>query len=106
MKKPLTPSNKVYEVTDKFPQMEQFGLSAQFKRAAVSIALNIAEGAGRYGFKEKKQYYRMARASINECVAIMQISKTRGYIEIIVYEELYNNCLQLAKMLSGLINAI
>ena len=71
----------------------------QFKRAATSIILNIAEGFGKYHSQDKKRYYLQARGSINECVACLDI----------IYEEkppekLLEESEEIAKMLTGLIN--
>ena len=55
----------VYLVTKKFPREELFGLSSQMRRAGVSITSNIAEGFGRKGFKEKIQFYYLAKGSLN-----------------------------------------
>ncbi|MDI6822672.1 MAG: four helix bundle protein [Actinomycetota bacterium] len=57
----------IYKLTNKFPKTEQFGLVNQLRRAALSIASNIAEGAGRYHNNEKRQFYRMSRSSVHEC---------------------------------------
>ena len=48
-------------------------LSDQLQRAALSIALNIAEGAGEYSSDEKIRFYRMAKRSATECAAIVNI---------------------------------
>jgi four helix bundle protein len=53
----------VYELTSDFPKSEIYGLTSQLRRAAVSIASNIAEGAGRGGKKEFRQFLNMARGS-------------------------------------------
>jgi four helix bundle protein len=45
---------EIYKLTDKFPKEEQYGLISQMRRAVVSIASNIAEGAGRNSKKEFK----------------------------------------------------
>ena len=63
--------DKVYEMTAKYPDSEKFGMRDQFRRSSVSVALNIAEGAGRYNRREKVQFFRMSKASVNECVAIL-----------------------------------
>ena len=49
------------------------GLADQFDRAAISIALNIAEGAGEFASREKARFYRIARRSATECAAILDI---------------------------------
>ncbi|MGH9202564.1 MAG: four helix bundle protein, partial [Vicinamibacterales bacterium] len=59
-------AQQIYEVTRAFPKEEQFGLSAQMRRAAVSIPSNIAEGAARQGSKEFAQFLFFALGSASE----------------------------------------
>lgn len=49
------------------------GLADQLDRAAISIALNIAEGAGEFAAREKARFYRIARRSATECAAILDV---------------------------------
>lgn len=51
----------IYKGTEKFPQKEIFALTSQMRRCAVSITSNIAEGFGRQSYKEKVQFYSIAR---------------------------------------------
>src|SRR4030066_2467328 len=63
----------VYENTKHFPKTEIFSLIDQFKRASISICLNIVEGSG--GSKpEFNQFLKIARRSVRECIAISEIS--------------------------------
>jgi four helix bundle protein len=62
--------DKIYRITTKFPKSEQFGLSNQLRRCTTSIALNVAEGYGRYHKKSKNQFYNFARSSAHECIPI------------------------------------
>src|SRR4051812_31393515 len=55
-----------YRVTDAFPRDERFGLTAQMRRAAVSIGSNIAEGCGRFGDRELVRFLRVASGSASE----------------------------------------
>ena len=96
----------IYTLTRSFPPHEQFGLTAQLRRAAVSIPANIAEGAGRYSDAERRQFYRTARASIFECVALLQVSINERYLDHRQSKEAYHECLELSQMLSGLIRAL
>ncbi len=99
-------ANIVYEVTKNFPKNEQFGIVSQLRRASLSISLNIAEGTGRYNNPERRQFYRMARASIYECVPLLELSFRQGYIDLKQHEKLKQECVELSKMVSGLINSL
>lgn len=71
----------VYELTSTFPQDERYGLTSQLRRAAVSVMSNIAEGAGRKHKKEFVQFLYLARGSLNETVAQLEISLEFGYLD-------------------------
>jgi four helix bundle protein len=65
---------KVYEYTAAFPKHELFGLTSQFRRAAVSIPANIAEGFRKNGVKDKVRFYNIAEGSINECLYYLRLA--------------------------------
>jgi four helix bundle protein len=97
--------DKVYEITKKFPEEEKFGLVDQLRRASVSIALNTAEGTG--GTKiEFKQYIKVARRSVRECVAVTEISFRQKYLDAETRGTLRADCVDMSKMLTGLIKAL
>lgn len=79
---------KVYEYTGKFPKHELFGLSSQFRRAAVSIPANIAEGFRKNGLKDKIRFYNIAEGSINECFYYLRLSSDLKYGENILLKAL------------------
>ncbi len=72
---------KVYEVTAKFPKDELYGLTSQFRRAAVSIAANIAEGFVKKGFADKVRFYNIAQGSLKECQYYIILAKDLKYSE-------------------------
>ena len=78
----------------------------QFKRASLSIVLNIAEGSGKYTKNDKKNFYVIAKGSTNECVAIIRILRLEKNISEEDFKESYESLFEIAKMLSGLINAM
>lgn len=55
-----------YKLTENFPQKEQFGLTSQMRRAAVSVAANIAEGSKRTSDKDRIHFHTMAAGSLEE----------------------------------------
>ncbi len=76
----------------------------QLRRALLSITLNIAEGTGKFNEKEKKNFYVIARGSVNECVAVLRLLKIESRISDDRYEKTYLDFIEIGKMLSGLIN--
>lgn len=59
-------AEKIYKITEKFPQAELYGLISQLRRAAVSVPSNIAEGYGRNSAKEYGHFYAIAYGSLLE----------------------------------------
>jgi four helix bundle protein len=57
----------VYSYTKRFPKEELYGLTSQFRRAAVSIAANIAEGYKKSGTADKAKFMNIAQGSLEEC---------------------------------------
>jgi len=90
-----------YKICEKFPNTERFALSSQFTRAAVSIALNIAEGSSDTD-KQFNRFLQMALDSVNECVVCSTISKRQNYISEEVDSELRLKLVELSKMLTSL----
>lgn len=78
----------------------------QLRRASLSIVLNIAEGAGKYSKNDKKNFYVIAKGSVNECVAIIRILRIEHCIQEKDFILIYADLLEMVKMLSGLINAM
>lgn len=75
----------------------------QLQRAAMSIALNIAEGAGRFHKSDIRSFYVNARGSVYECAACFDILKSKSLVEEDKYKVFQNTLNDLAKQLSGLI---
>lgn len=71
----------VYKATERFPQSEMFGLKSQMRRAAVSIASNIAEGFNRHHTNEYRHFLYIALGSCAELETQLEISNELGYIK-------------------------
>ena len=96
----------VYELTKPFPNEEKFGLVAQMRRAVVSIASNIAEGAARQGKGEFRNFLSMAQGSLSELDTQLEIVVRLGYLEAESMEELSVLLVRTDKMLTALIRSL
>ena len=98
-------SKQIYKTSKRFPKDEVFGMTSQLRRAALSIALNIAEGSGLTKV-EFKNFLRRARGSVHECVPILVIALDNNYISKQEHDEFYQTCQKLAKSISALIKKL
>jgi len=93
----------IYETTKNFPASEMYGLSAQLKRAAVSIPSNIAEGAGRNHNKEYVQFLSIASGSLSEVETQLIIANELQFFNEITLENLLGRIYAIRAQLHGLI---
>jgi len=95
---------KIYLVSKEFPTYEQYGLTSQIRRSAVSIPSNIAEGAGRQNTKEFIQFLYIALGSLAELDTQLELSQKVGYISN--YNEFENELKTIRIMISKLITVL
>lgn len=95
----------IYKITENFPTKEQFGLTSQMRRAAVSITSNIAEGFSRKSIKEKGQFYSMSLGSITELQNQLLIAKDVGYLADDNYTAAFQQSVDVHKITNGLIKS-
>lgn len=93
----------IYRLSESFPTTEQFGLTSQIRRAAVSITSNIVEGFDRGSNKEFKQFLIIARSSLSECQNQLLIAKDLGFMTQKDFEKMAADSVEIHKMINGLI---
>jgi len=96
----------VYGLTKSFPDDERYGLAAQLRRAAVSVASNIAEGQGRFSRGEFKQFLGHARGSLLEIETQMTIATNLGYLDSRQSEVVFELSSEVGRILNGLISSL
>ena len=96
----------VYRVTRHFPKDEIFGLTSQFRRAAVSIEANIAEGYKKLSKADKLRFFNISQGSLEECRDYMILSRDLDYISQIEFEELHTGLETTSKFLNSYCEAI
>ena len=96
----------VYRETASFPKQEMFGLTSQLRRAAVSVASNIAEGKGRFSDRELSQFLSVSRGPVFEIETQVAISEELGFLAKPQSKELLNRCAELGRLLNGLMKAV
>jgi len=96
----------VYAATASFADSERYGLTAQMRRAVVSVASNIAEGFGRGRKAEFKRYLEMARGSLFELQTQGELARRLGWIQGKVLSTLRDGTQEVDRLLSGLMRSV
>jgi len=96
----------IYEVTLAFPREEMYGLTSQLRRAAVSVASNIAEGRGRLSQGEFRQFLGLAQGSNYEVQTQLLVAKQLKMGKTELLNKAENLSIEVGKMLSSLIASL
>jgi len=88
----------VYKFSGAFPKHETYGLVAQFRRAAVSIASNIAEGFRRRNAADKAKFFNIAQSSVEECRYFLILARDLGYVNV---QDAYPLLVEVSKLLDA-----
>jgi four helix bundle protein len=96
----------VHDLTRKFPREELYVLTSQMKRAADSIALNIAEGSTGQTDAEFKQFLGYAIRSTVEVIACLYLGRRRGLVSQQDFTRRYDQAVEILKMVQGLRNSL
>ena len=94
----------IYTLTKKFPSHERFGLTSQFRRAAVSVAANVAEGFRRRTGPDKARFVTFSEGSLEECRYYLILCRDLGYTDNI--DNLWNQCEEVGKLLFAYRSAV
>jgi four helix bundle protein len=84
----MTISEMVFHLTSRLPKSEDYGLTSQLKRAAVSISANIAEGSGRSGSADKSRFYDYSRGLALETKSLIIYGEKVNYFAPNEYQEI------------------
>lgn len=98
-------ADRVAALTEKFPRGYGY-LSDQLNRASLSISANIAEGNGRFTKADRRNFFIIARGSIQECVPLMELARRRGLLDDGAHGKRKDDLEEIARMLSGLISGL
>jgi four helix bundle protein len=96
----------LYTITKKFPKEEIYGLTSQLRRAAVSVACNIAEGQARNSTGEFKQFLGVSKGSLAETETLLLLSSDLNLISSVELEEITNITDEVGKLLCGLLKSL
>lgn len=96
----------VYRLTQSFPRDERFALTTQSRRAATSIAANIAEGFGRGSRPDYLRFLRMARGSLRELDTHLHFAQRLQYATSDELEGIFDRLEHTSRILAGLIRSI
>ena len=96
----------IYKATASFPSDERFGLTAQMRRAAVSIPSNIAEGQARFSKREFQHFLRNAKGSLAELETQITLAAELEFLKAEAAKELLRVCDEIGRILAGLLASL
>lgn len=95
-----------YRIIRHFPEDEKYGLTSQFRRAAVSIEANIAEGYKKLSKTDKLRFFNIAQGSLEECRDYHILSRDLSYIDSEEFDSLHQCIEETSKFLNSYCKAI
>ena len=98
-------ADEVAALTEHWPRGYGF-LRDQLSRAAMSIAANLAEGNGRFTKADRRNFFTIARGSVQECVPLLELARRRNLLDDPRHSKLKDGLEEIARMLSGLIRGL
>ena len=91
----------VYELSQRFPDAERYGLTSQIRRAVVSVSSNIAEGKGRLSRSEMVHFLGIARGSVFEVATQLEIAIALRYLRVDEAAEALSLATEIVRMLNA-----
>lgn len=98
----MTLVESIYRLTGQFPKEEIYSLTAQMRRAAISVPSNIAEGQGRESRNEFRHHVTVSQGPLNELETQMLVADRLGYVDHEKVEELFTLTSEVGRILFGL----
>jgi four helix bundle protein len=96
----------LYRLANQLPRIEQYCLGQQLRTAAISLTANIAEGYGRFHFKENIQFCRIARGSAYELLDHLIACKDQSYLDEGQHKDLQGKLLRFIQLVNGYVRSI
>ena len=97
---------EIFHVSEHFPRKEDYGLTSQLRRAALSISANIAEAFGRFHYRDKLNFYYNSRGSAHETKSHLLYARDVDYIEDQICESLVHKVEEVLFDLNSVINTL
>lgn len=98
-------ADQIAALTEGFPRGYGF-IVDQLNRAALSIAANLAEGNGRFTKPDRRNFFTIARGSVQECVPLLEVARRRGLVPDVAASALKERLEVMARMISGLVKGL
>jgi four helix bundle protein len=95
-------AKRIYEATGQFPPSQQYGLTSQMQRAAVSVMSNIAEGSARTSRKDQAHFSQLAYSSLMEAACQLHLAQEIGFVSVDEYNDLRETIMELSVKINAL----
>jgi four helix bundle protein len=102
-KKAVRLAKIIYEITSQFPDKENYGLTRQIQRSAVSVSADIAEGQARNSRKEFRYFLGISLGSLAELETLLTIAHEISYIPTSILDEVNGQTDEITRMIKGIL---